>query len=262
MVLELVAGRDFAPGLPSWVPNLGSIRNSDNFGGHVRAGFSGDTLAHESFRATVHEPDVNKLTVSGFQVDTVSEVVQMTFPDQYLRPWTLYYETFLHFEAECLALARKVYFAAPATIPMDHLYTLTAHTSQRTPQANDEDLRKTFLAHMTNFTLLTQSAEELPGAPSGLDELYGKLWPRIEAVCRGRRYFSTVDGRVGIGPSNVKPGDKICVLYGTRPVFALRQGEEGKGEWTLVGDAFVPGLMELDNTPRSVRGPDEDFVVR
>jgi hypothetical protein len=51
------------------------------------------------------------------------------------------------------------------------------------------------------------------------------------------------------------------VFYGTKTVLILRPAEENPEEWFFVGNAFVHGLMELDETPHSARGADEVFTV-
>lgn len=36
----------------------------------------------------------------------------------------------------------------------------------------------------------------------------------VDYACDHRRFFSTKGGRIGLGPINIEPGDKICVYYG------------------------------------------------
>jgi hypothetical protein len=46
----------------------------------------------------------------------------------------------------------------------------------------------------------------------------------------------------------------VCVFYGTESLFVLRPAEGNPDEWFFAGEAFVHGLMELDETPQSARG--------
>jgi hypothetical protein len=69
---------------------------------------------------------------------------------------------------------------------------------------------------------------------------------------RTRTFFSTHDGRVGLGPCDLQAGDAICVLYGGAPLFVLRFNCSSE-EAQLVGDAFVYGPMDLKSIPSSGR---------
>jgi hypothetical protein len=80
-ILQLVAGKPRIHGLPSWCPNLhsvpkASIRNI--FDGSLRAGMAADEPARERFRGKIY-PESSKLSVTGFRVDTVTEVVDGSF---------------------------------------------------------------------------------------------------------------------------------------------------------------------------------------
>ncbi|KAK3904750.1 heterokaryon incompatibility protein-domain-containing protein [Staphylotrichum tortipilum] len=54
------------------------------------------------------------------------------------------------------------------------------------------------------------------------------------------------DERVGLGPEAARPGDVVAVLFGAIVPFVLRpfDGPEGRKCWKLVGECFVPGLMQ------------------
>lgn len=80
-------------------------------------------------------------------------------------------------------------------------------------------------------------------------------------VCPGRTYFSTANGRVGIGPPDIQRGDLVVVLYGTASVFVLRELPTPDARLEIIGDAFVHGLMDLNETPEEVIGPTEWFVI-
>jgi len=54
-------------------------------------------------------------------------------------------------------------------------------------------------------------------------------------------------------------GDEVCVLYDAPALFIL-QKREGGG-WTLIGDAYVYGLMDLEETLKQSRMEDEVFEI-
>ncbi|EAQ93529.1 hypothetical protein CHGG_01764 [Chaetomium globosum CBS 148.51] len=54
------------------------------------------------------------------------------------------------------------------------------------------------------------------------------------------------EGREGLGPAAAREGDVVAVLFGGVVPFVLRpcEGEDGVRFWRLVGECFVPGLMQ------------------
>ncbi|KAI1367610.1 heterokaryon incompatibility protein-domain-containing protein [Xylaria arbuscula] len=101
-----------------------------------------------------------------------------------------------------------------------------------------------------------KTALENVGLPSDLIntdewELYtSNLFKNI-----GRRLFLTDTGRVGLGPSQMKPGDSIVVIPGsTVPHVLQRQTkldslDDGSGghnapSWSYVGEAYCDGVMD------------------
>lgn len=57
-----------------------------------------------------------------------------------------------------------------------------------------------------------------------------------------RKLFLSIDGHVGLAPSNSKPGDLICIIFGATGPFILRPSANEKFE--LVGEAYVYGVMD------------------
>jgi hypothetical protein len=62
----------------------------------------------------------------------------------------------------------------------------------------------------------------------------------------GRRVVVLGDGAVGLGPAAAREGDVVVVLFGGVVPFVLRPVEREDEEkcWRLVGECFVPGLMQ------------------
>jgi hypothetical protein len=82
-------------------------------------------------------------------------------------------------------------------------------------------------------------------------------------VCPGRTYFRILKGRIGIGAPNARTGDLVVVLWAANPVFILRKSlNEGPNEaMELVGDAFVHGLMDLNETKGEDIGHTKMFKI-
>jgi hypothetical protein len=64
----------------------------------------------------------------------------------------------------------------------------------------------------------------------------------IHAVCQSEKwsFFTTQDGRFGLGQKNVKLGDLVCILHGGRVACILRKEQD---HHILVGCAYVHGVM-------------------
>lgn len=58
--------------------------------------------------------------------------------------------------------------------------------------------------------------------------------------CRGRRFFVTADGHIGLGPGRMREGDVVSVLYGAHWPFILRPHGDA---FLLVGYCYVDGMM-------------------
>ncbi len=264
-ILGLVAGKQRISDLPSWCPNFRSqvdlpvySRYTDFFAGITR----GISSSKRSSIKTSRESDT--LRATGFRVDVVSEIVDGYFrwpnvpQGVQLRQQT---RKFTEWESRRLALAQKALSLPAKTILLANIFTLTSTTRRwwlEQHNARDGDICAAYshiLNAITNIGLDVDSDKDVIG------ELDQVMWHRIIEYNHGRRYFSTENGRLGLGPPDIQKGDTVCVLYGTTTVMLLRPAKSNPSEWYLVGDAFVHGLMELDGTPQIARGADESFAI-
>ncbi|ORY63492.1 heterokaryon incompatibility protein-domain-containing protein [Pseudomassariella vexata] len=71
-------------------------------------------------------------------------------------------------------------------------------------------------------------------------ERYAEL---ANETLRGRAFFTTEKGYIGIGPDDLVKGDTVAVLKGARTPFVLHQVEGSLAQWRLVGDCYVHGIM-------------------
>jgi hypothetical protein len=82
----------------------------------------------------------------------------------------------------------------------------------------------------------TPSADE----PSPAIRFYLRV---ARKVCRGRKFFTTEDGRVGFGPQSMAVGDVMCIIKCTEVPFVLRQHPTLANTYLVSGEAYVQGLM-------------------
>ena len=71
---------------------------------------------------------------------------------------------------------------------------------------------------------------------------YGEIMRRIHLACKHRALFVTKRGYIGLAPWNAAPGDSVVILKGGKTPFLLRLAPV-IGRYTLVGEAFVYGIM-------------------
>ncbi|RMJ13287.1 hypothetical protein CDV36_007061 [Fusarium kuroshium] len=99
------------------------------------------------------------------------------------------------------------------------------------------------------------------------------------ATCEQRRLFITENGQLGVGPSTVAPGDRVCVVFGSPAPFVLSEcttcnddtsGNQDSGlassqTWRYLGDAYVHSIMhyagDVDDDVRTGRLYVEDFLL-
>jgi hypothetical protein len=58
----------------------------------------------------------------------------------------------------------------------------------------------------------------------------------------GRAFFFTENGRLGLGPRIIRPGDECCILRGAKMPCVLRPVREGVGK--LLGEVYYHGQMK------------------
>ncbi|KAK0627606.1 heterokaryon incompatibility protein-domain-containing protein [Immersiella caudata] len=61
-------------------------------------------------------------------------------------------------------------------------------------------------------------------------------------ACIGRSLFCTASLKLGVGPKEMQPDDQVCIIYGTRVPFIIRQCEEKEG-YTFVGECYIREYM-------------------
>jgi hypothetical protein len=83
----------------------------------------------------------------------------------------------------------------------------------------------------------------------------------MKEICSGRKFFTTVQGSMGLAPRETKIGDSIvCLPWGEFPFpFVLR--DLGHGSFSLVGCCY---LYDLDVRKRYSHGELEvrEFILK
>jgi hypothetical protein len=258
-ILQLCAGRQRRPGLPTWCPNIHSPSMIRGYLPKSNAGVSSDSpppAPQPFFSEDSMNNSSNILCVPGFQVDAVCSMVADTIHWNRSGDLTTLASKTFGWISRCRQLAHDTCFNVLEDVDLIHVYTLAAGDSLASPQ----DLYEAYVTNVENLKRKTQNQDMIPVSEEK-SALYYATWGQIVNKCEGRVYFGTGGGRVGIGPPDMKVGDKVCVLYGASPLYILRPLVGKENGYMLIGNAYIHGLMELDKTPIEVRGPDETFRI-
>ncbi|KAK1968621.1 HET domain-containing protein [Colletotrichum sublineola] len=106
-----------------------------------------------------------------------------------------------------------------------------------------QDLAETFLTQMAEIGL-PPTADEF-GHPERKEKLQ-TFGAGARTYSNNRRVFATRDGRVGIGPKIMQPGDEVIVLFGGRMPFIARPRGDHRllvGSCYLVDDELMWGKV-------------------
>jgi hypothetical protein len=116
--------------------------------------------------------------------------------------------------------------------------------------------------------------------PHTRGKMHAEYVGRVNIICANRKIFGTRRGRVGLGPAALEAGDKICVFSGADVLYVLRstgdenskhgkklQNVQGKQPsstqetFSLIGQAYIRGLMYGEAFTAESRGPDCKLVI-
>lgn len=103
------------------------------------------------------------------------------------------------------------------------------------------DADRWFSQHLGGRISVTTWLEQLgqkfvPGKPDA-----SRFHEAFLSACRGRRFFVTKNGYMGMGPQTLREGDHVVIIFGGQVPYILRRFDEGTLKF--VGDSYVPGLM-------------------
>jgi hypothetical protein len=89
----------------------------------------------------------------------------------------------------------------------------------------------------------------------------GGIWGILQMGIAGRRFIISKKGYIGLAPQEALHGDKICILFGGRMLYILRETSETckvdgvtHACHTFVGDAIIQGLMRGEGMDAISRG--------
>ena len=259
--------------LPSWVPDWTAHPRSTPFLSqmqrlHFRA--SGESSPQISSLKTPSPASI--LRVRGKILDMVSRVGSADVPMRDNIPGardTSYFRQTLVLGAvaqrqhwENLVNELETYPTGEET-PME-AYHHTAIAEGKLESGNvPEDLPRLYAAWKKHWKyLLNYRLSHLPerATPEEFEErecatVYIQAW---REAFRFRRLVITEKGYMGLGNYSVRPDDKVCLLYGGKTVYILR--ERRTGQYRFIGEAYIRGLMQGQGMAKGF-GREMDFEI-
>lgn len=260
--------------LPSWVPQLMFSHKEDNLivlGSRVGSGYraAGSTISSLYFR------DRRTLAVDGILIDTVGNVSSKC-PINSVRQedaWVSVTKSINWFRE----LDIMVDSLRPNGGDLSVLYTNNRYTWEEAywrTLAADNSVSRSATAYYRDCSKWVRRAEDAVIAAGGVEaqcafkeeitqneERFGE---KFGGIMKSRSFFTTYHGYVGLGSSCMLPGDKVCIFLGGITPFIIREktsvsAEHGSSIWTLVGEAYVHGLMDGEGLEMGV--PEEILLV-
>jgi hypothetical protein len=230
------------PELPSWFPDL---RNGITNARHpflwdgAFAGGSGTSADLWTCQ------DSDKLWVVGLSID----VVEDPFPSKWCWPDALEKASEipagLAWHYKCLELARISEKRSQDYLE-DYLFTITAGIFDSSPGASLDWYRETpwNQSKETFYRMILWLEGWAVKGPKPPYEVEFMRWAyKINHHCENRAFFTTKHGQIGLGPSSMTKGDRICVFKGM-PWPAVLRWNGRKSAYIFVGVAYVHGIMQ------------------
>ena len=216
--------------LPTWVPNWTVRRLSEP----IR---SSACCLNSEPRVRYQDQDGTVLAATGVHVAVVKSVqtlLQPAGPEEhiYLEDIEDAVRAVVVPKIETLSLSER----DATIISLCRVFFSNKFADTHSPPLSDfptsENGRK-YIHHIvdtTRDTVLGHSREEL---------LCGN---QVAASIKGRSFFTTADGYIGLAPMATKPDDEVCVLLGCQSPLVLRPCGDGNHE--VVGECYIDGFME------------------
>lgn len=242
-LLNLPFAKDRSIGLPSWCPVLSSRIEAFRLRRYLYSAACLDGYRQSFSQQIPHspphfEPNSGNLKLQGLYLGKVEEVITTRHPsrDVYEEEGVdAYNEQSRIFEGACCDLAASTLKGEERESMEPHWRTLTANAKSFQGGRADADMGRA-------YTLWRKALRE-----NKINEIEAGVWFEFHGAmlnaCAGRRYFSTDDGRLGVGPEEIRSSDMVVVFLGGHTPFVIRSNT-GKRTSTFMGECYVHGLMD------------------
>jgi Heterokaryon incompatibility protein (HET) len=240
--------------LPSWCINFNSTQNTSILVpiGIGAGGQAGDGFKKPDGTFVAAIPESNNLRILGVRADEVKDVVYLSWI--YSIPWPRFLESaepvcrVAKCLFECIGMAEENCITKSSFDQLTVVRSVVVNTLILTKGMYPrEELAQDYI----DFLAMVEFVEGLRTSPGlmlsppsaqqnqGAKRFLQTFWYKS----RGRAFFTTKNGRVGLGPKGILPGDDVCVWFHFFAPFILRKQADGRTS-KLIGDAYVDDLMD------------------
>lgn len=244
-----------SPDLPSWVPDwridrfegAGSpINFSEVSEGNSRFSVTLKTTQAARYRA----PD--QLKLKGLIVDTVSVIVS-TLPKEVngVRPfaeWVSYVDERVSYavtgEDICVAYFKVLSTdQGPLSNRTDKAYIDIYYPEYRRWLDISDPNERPSKGEQTLNTLRSRRGQTSMPTDYMPNALIKEIWQEIRTqYTQGRQVFHTSNAYIGLGPLEMRFGDKICLFLGGSVPYIIRPTKRRK--YQLLGECYIHGIMD------------------
>lgn len=230
------SGSKNAAVLPSWVPDwtrpMSMTPITKGFSDDRAFSAAGTSLASNCFDRNEDQPRM--IVLDGMKVGEVTSIGQIWNSKQMLDSPEAMHRWFADFE------------------DLSRLHAINSNISEENIWQIPIAFRKPeTLKWKQRGQVLQESYQILRGhvrPPEGVTNInhwyQDNVTPYMYAMYRTanqRRAFTTNQGHLGLGPGHMQSGDLVCIILGSEVPLVLRR--LATGAYTLVGDAYVHGVM-------------------
>ncbi|KAH7086972.1 heterokaryon incompatibility protein-domain-containing protein [Paraphoma chrysanthemicola] len=176
--------------------------------------------------------DLRTLTVTGIEIDSISDILPICLPR-------------LAEVEQCLRYWHKDFHDRMANRPKSSPYPPDTDTNDmfwRIVLANRWHTRDTAIMRPINSSKLDGYGRFPPQTIEEQDRFFKEIAKQVAyrtVLCAARKMFWTSKGYVGLGPTYLAKGDIVAVLLGANVPMCLRMGEGVQGECRVVGDCYI-----------------------
>ena len=244
-VLSMAPSDEKHPELPSWCPDFRHDSETNSLHTTYCAGMADPDFDEVRIpKPIVRTPEPKNVEFRGLEMDKVKYVVELCPKAiHHVRYSSQKAQMVLEYEARCLELS-KATIRTDDAIPNQHIGTLVTgmHPDRSFYYAaqavEDYHCMRGTLQNVISQKGASGTMPQNQAAVISAERYLGAM----SVAWRGSAFFSTEDGRIGIGPKSIKAGDSICIFFGAYVPHILRF-DPTRMIHLFVGSAFVSGLM-------------------
>ncbi|KAH7419577.1 heterokaryon incompatibility protein-domain-containing protein [Cadophora sp. MPI-SDFR-AT-0126] len=216
--------------LPSWIPDF-------SFQGLPEVIFNNEADGLADSSHSIENGDI--LTVHGVKVTEVIQVLATEFTRQ---------STDMELIEICRAWKQHLPFSAAYVTgsPMEDAF-IEAIMGGRIQETLPEKSGRSPTTQTCKHVLLASEEFEEPGKSHRSDGSDRELvMAELRSMLRGRAFFNTDGGHIGMCPDSAQCGDILVTLLGCSVPLILRPRPDCLHEFHVVGECHVPGIMNAE----------------